>query len=81
MALEARLGTDYKVTAPDSGSQDDLKVHHSAASLATVHLEHAEGMTKFHVHGGGLVVSRLVNELGIAKKVSSALEQAFGSTS
>jgi hypothetical protein len=33
--------------------------------------------TTFHIHGGGLIVSRLVNELGIAKKVATAIKEAF----
>jgi hypothetical protein len=43
-----------------------------------VHLDQAGSATMFHVHGGGLVVSRLVNELGIAKKVATAIAEAFG---
>jgi hypothetical protein len=30
------------------------------------------------VHGGGLVISRMVNEFGIAKKVATTIEKAFG---
>jgi hypothetical protein len=33
--------------------------------------------TTFHVHGGGLVISRMVNEFGIAKKAAAAIEEAF----
>ena len=33
--------------------------------------------TTFHVHGGGLVISRMVNEFSIAKKVSTAIQEAF----
>ena len=33
--------------------------------------------TTFHVHGGGLVISRMVNEFGIAKKVAATIEEAF----
>jgi hypothetical protein len=31
----------------------------------------------FHVHGG-LVISRIVNEIGIPKKVPTAIGEAFG---
>lgn len=33
--------------------------------------------TTFHIHGGGLVISRMVNEFGIAKKVASTIQEAF----
>ena len=40
-------------------------------------LDRDEDATTFHVHGGGLVISRMVNELGIAKKVAATIEEAF----
>ena len=49
----------------------------SAASTATVHLDQDGNATTFRVRGGGLVISRLVNEFGIAKKVTLAIEEAF----
>jgi hypothetical protein len=42
-----------------------------------VHLDQDGNATTFHVHGGGLVISRMVNEFGIAKKVAAAIEEAF----
>jgi hypothetical protein len=48
--------------------------------MANVHLEQTSGTTAFRVHGGGFVISRLINELGIAKKVAAALEEAFKPT-
>jgi hypothetical protein len=33
--------------------------------------------TTFHVHGGGLVISRMVNESGIANKAAATIEEAF----
>lgn len=80
-AVQQRLGSDYKVTESEGGSREEFKVAHSAVSLATVRLERAEKATTFHVSGGGLAISRLVNQLSIAKKVSSALEDAFGQSS
>jgi hypothetical protein len=32
----------------------------------------------FHVHDGCLVISRVVNEFGIAKKVAAAIEEVLG---
>ena len=49
----------------------------SAASTATVHLDQDGNATTFHVHGGGLVISRMVNEFGIAKKVAATIAEAF----
>jgi acetylglutamate kinase len=49
-----------------------------SAALATVHLDQEGGTTKVHVHGGGLVISRMVNEFGIAKRVAAAIQVAFG---
>ena len=55
-------------------AEQALKVKQSAASTATVHLDQDGNATTFHVHGGGLVISRMVNEFGIAKKVAEVLE-------
>jgi fructose-1-phosphate kinase PfkB-like protein len=43
----------------------------------TVRLQWADDATAFHVHGRGLVISRVVNELGIARTVTGALEQSL----
>ncbi len=76
-ALQDKLGSRYRVTTSHaSGTPQVLKVRQSAASSATVHLDQAGNATTFRVHGGGLV-SRVVNELGIAKKVAAAIEEAF----
>jgi hypothetical protein len=76
-ALQGKLGSRYEVTTHGSGAQQALKVKQSAASTATVHLDQDENATTFHVHGGGLVISRMVNEFGIAKKVATAIQEAF----
>ncbi len=41
-------------------------------------MDHDGSSTTFHVHGGGLVISRMAKEFGIAKKVAAAIEDAFG---
>lgn len=51
------------------------------ASTATVHLTRDGDATVFHVHGGGLVISRMINEFGIAKKAATAIAEAFAGTS
>jgi hypothetical protein len=76
-ALHDKLGSRYEVITHGSGAQQALKVKQSAAATATVHLDQDGTATTFHVHGGGLVISRMVNEFGIAKKVAEAIEEAF----
>jgi hypothetical protein len=76
-ALQSKLGSRYEVTTHGSGAREALRIKQSAASTATVHLDRDENATTFHVHGGGLVISRMVNELGIAKKIAAAIEGAF----
>jgi hypothetical protein len=76
-ALKGGLGSGYEVTTHGSGTHEALKVKQSAASTATVHLDQDGNTTTFHVHGGGLVISRMVNEFGIAKKVAAAIQDAF----
>ena len=76
-ALKDKLGSRYEVTAHGSGAQEALKVKQSAASTATVHLDQDGNATTFHVHGGGLVISRMVNEFGIAKKVAATIAATF----
>jgi len=76
--LQDKLGSRYEVTTHGSGAHEALKIKQSAASTATVHLDRDGNATTFHVHGGGLVISRMVNEFGIAKKVAATIEEAFG---
>jgi hypothetical protein len=76
-ALQEKLGDRYEVTAHGSGDKEALKVKQSAAATATVHLDHEGNATTFHVHGGGLVISRMVNEFGIARRVADTIKEAF----
>jgi hypothetical protein len=77
-ALQDKLGDRYQVTTTHaSGTPQGLKVKQSAASTATVRLDQNGNATTFRVHGGGLIISRIVNELGIAKKVAAAIKEAF----
>jgi len=80
-ALQGKLGRGYEVTTHGNGAQEALKVRQSAASTAIIHLDRDASATTFHVHGGGLVVSRMVNEFGIAKKVAAAIAEAFDARS
>jgi hypothetical protein len=78
-ALRQQLGSGYKVTPHSGGSRDKLTVSHGGVAFATVHLARDENATTFHVHGGGLIVGRLVNEFGIARTVTAAIRESIGS--
>ena len=79
--LRQKLGDRFQVTIHGEGGQDlALKVKQSATSVAVVHLDQKSSTTTFRIAGGGLVISRLINEFGIAKKVATALEEAFTAT-
>ena len=80
-ALQGGLGSRYEATTHGSGTRKALKVKQSAASTATVHLDQDGNATTFHAHGGGLVISRMVNEFGIAKKAAAAITEVFGARS
>jgi len=75
-ALWQQLGSGYKVT---SRSQDKLTVSHGGVAFATVHLVPDGHATTFRVHGGGLILGRLVNEFGIARTVTTAIKESLGS--
>ncbi len=76
-ALHDQLGSRYEVTEHGSGSHEALKIKQGGAASATVHLSQDNSTTTLHVHGGDLLISRLVNELGIAKRVAAGIEAAF----
>jgi hypothetical protein len=76
-ALQGKLGSRYEATTHGSGAQEALKVKQSAASTVTVHLDRDGNATVFHVHGGGLVISRMVNEFDVAKKVAATIEETL----
>ncbi|HTU39198.1 MAG TPA: hypothetical protein VMF35_14470 [Acidimicrobiales bacterium] len=78
-SLQQKLGSKYEVTTHLHGNRETLKVKESTTSFANVHLDTNGDTTTFHVHGGGLLISRLFNELGIAKKVAAAINEAMGS--
>jgi hypothetical protein len=42
-----------------------------------VHVARDDNATTFHVHGGGLIIGRIINEFGIARTVTSAIGEAF----
>ena len=78
-ALRQQLGSGYKVTPHSGGSRDKLTVSHGGPAFATVRLARNGNATTFHVHGGGLILGRIVNEFGIARTVTAAIRESLGS--
>ncbi len=74
-ALQDKLGSGYDVSTPGG---EEVQVKHSASSTASVHLSRDGDGTTFDVRGGGSVISRMVNERGIAKKVAETIKQSLG---
>jgi len=75
-ALEKKLGNGYKVKWRGSGP---LTVSRGGLAFASVRLVQGESATTFHVHGGGLIIGRFINEFGIARTVNTAITDAFAS--
>jgi hypothetical protein len=77
-ALRQKLSDGFQISIHGQGNVEAaLKVKQSAWSVAVVHLDQTSSTTTFRIAGGGFVISRLINEFGIAKKVATALEEAF----
>ncbi len=77
-ALQEQFGGDYTVTPSRSGSTEKIVVRRSLA-IANVHLSRTGETTTFRVHGGGVIINRIINQFGIARRVAKAIEDAFGS--
>jgi hypothetical protein len=75
--LKARLGSDYKVTPHLGRIPPSLTVSRAGVAFATVRVLRGPDATTFRVHGGGLLVGRLVNELGIARTVTAAIKESL----
>ena len=71
-ALGERLGVRYKCIARGGGS---FTVKRSPMTYASVRVERRGDATVFRVHGGGFIIGRLFNELGIARHVAQTLGQ------
>jgi hypothetical protein len=73
-AVRQELGSDFKVKP---GSHDEVfSVERGTLSGAKVHIKSDGGSTQFHVHGTGIIIGRIVNELGIARRVASAIAKS-----
>lgn len=73
-AVREELGQDYSVEP--TGREDMFSVKQGMLSGARVRITQEQGVTNFHVHGIGLIIGRIINELGIARHVASAIGRA-----
>jgi hypothetical protein len=73
-AVRQQLGSDFKVKP---GGQDGVfSVERGTLTGAKVHIKPDGGSTQFHVHGTGIIIGRIINELGIARRVASAISKS-----
>ena len=73
-AVRQELGPDFKVKP---GSKDEVfAVERGTLSGAKVHIKPDGGSTQFHVHGTGIIIGRIINEFGIARRVASAIAKS-----
>jgi hypothetical protein len=70
-AIRAQLGTGITAEPQDGGK---IRVTQGSFSIVHVKVVPQGGSTVLHVHGGGLIIGRLINELTIARKVAAALK-------
>ena len=73
--LRGQLGDRYTVTAHES-SHPTLRVSTSPLVYANVRMSQRADGTEFKVHGGGILVGRVINEYTIARRVAAALRQS-----
>jgi hypothetical protein len=73
-AVRQALGSDFKVKP---GSNDAVfSVERGTLTGAKVHIKADGESTQFHVHGTGIIIGRIVNELGIARRVATAIAKS-----
>jgi hypothetical protein len=73
-AVRKQFGAEYEVKPGKHDS--DFLVNKGAMTGAKVRVTPGDGETQFHVHGTGLIIGRLINEVTIARKVAAALTSA-----
>jgi hypothetical protein len=73
-AVRQALGSEFKVK-PGSGD-GVFSVERGTLTGAKVHIKPDGGSTQFHVHGTGIIIGRIINELGIARRVASAIAKS-----
>jgi hypothetical protein len=79
--LRQQLGERYTIDSHTGGAGNVLKVKHGALAFANVRIARDGDATTFRVHGGGFIIGRIANELGIARTVATAIKDAYPSDS
>ncbi len=79
-ALKNELGDKYEVKSARKGDKETIRVSH-ALEMATVHLVPKSEATTFKVHGGGIIINRIVNEFGLSRRVCKAIGNGVESRS
>ena len=74
-AIKTGLGSGYQVE-PKESDKEVITVQKGTMTTAHVKLERTPAGTKAHVHGGGLIIGRIVNEFGIANRVAKAIQSS-----
>jgi hypothetical protein len=72
-AIKTGLGSGYEVE-PKESDKEVITVQKGTMTTAHVKLERTPAGTTAHIHGGGLIIGRIVNEFGIANKVAKAIK-------
>ena len=79
--LQRQLGDRYTVDSRAAGTHSVMRVKHGGLAFADVRVTGDREATTFRVHGGGFIVGRIANELGIARTVATAIKDAYPPTS
>ena len=67
--------TEIEKALKAGGNPEVFSVERGTLSGAKVHMKSEGDATAFHVHGTGIIIGRIVNEFGIARKVAAAIGQ------
>ena len=73
-AVRQELGSEWKVK-PGS-SEAVFSVDKGTFTGAKVQIKPQGEVTAFHVHGTGIIIGRIVNELTTARRVAAAISNA-----
>ncbi len=72
--LRRRLDESYKIEPrPD---REAVAVRRSALTTCKVRLVRGPESTELRIHGGGIIIGRIINEFGIAGRVAAELREA-----
>lgn len=75
--LQRELGGRLIVERPQDEAPNRLVARFSELTYANVRLDPHDSDTTFHVHGGGFLIGRAINEFGIAREVATVLKNVL----